>query len=145
MPHTWVLVADASAARIFDAAGAAGPLTCVDTLRHPASRQTGREVFADSPGRVHDRMGQGRHAVEARTDIHDEEAKRFAREVSERLQSALAAKKFSRLVIMASPGFLGVLRATLPRQLALTVTTEVPRNLTAMDEAAILAHMPGRD
>jgi protein required for attachment to host cells len=142
MANTWVLVADSSAAHIYSTRTVRGPLKLVESHAHPESRAKATEVYADGPGRVHDRFGPGRHAVEGRVDLHAEEAQRFARELAERLAAGHHEQSFQRLIIMAPPAFLGALRNALPKPVAATVTAEVAKNLVGQDAAAIEGYLP---
>lgn len=139
MSDMWVVVADSSAARLFRARGLRGPLTLLDTLSHPESRVHANEVYTDS---AHERRGATRQAVEVRTDLHTEEAQRFARQIAGRLGREHRLKKFRRLIVMAPPAFLGALRGAFGKSLRRSVVVEVPKNLVAQDEAQIAGHMP---
>jgi len=140
-PKTWILVADSSAARLYQRASLTS-LELVVTLSHPESRAKPSEVYADGPGRVHDSQGTLRHAVSPRTDLHVQEAQRFAREIARRLEEDHRQKHFGSIVLMAPPAFLGALRAELSKTVTAAVAGEVAKNLLAADEPAILAHLP---
>jgi protein required for attachment to host cells len=142
MADIWVLVADSSAAHIYSGRHLRAPLKLVTSLEHGASRQRGSELMSDAPGRVHDRFGPGRHSLDPREQIRSEEAHRFARELAARLAAAHNERQFSRLIIMAAPAFLGVLRNALGKPLADSVVAEVPKNLVAHDVADVEAHIP---
>lgn len=139
MSDMWVVVADSSAARLFQSRSFRGPLTLLDTLSHPESRVHANEVYTDSP---HERRGATRQAVEVRTDLHSEEAQRFARQIADRLGQEHRLKKFRRLIVMAPPAFLGALRGAFDKAVSRTIVAEVPKNLVAQDSAHIEAHMP---
>lgn len=142
MSNTWVLVADSSAAHIYSTRSVSGPLRLVQSFSHPESRAKPADVYADAPGRSHDRFGPGRHAMDGQADLHAEEAQRFARELAGRLTEGQHGQTFDRLIIMAPPAFLGALRGALPKPVAELVTAEVPKNLVAQDVSAIEQHLP---
>lgn len=142
MGDIWVLVADSSVARIYSAKHLRSDLTLVDTLNHAVSRVHSRDLLADGPGRVHDRMGPARHSIDAGQQIKVEERSRFAREIAGRLEEAHRQKKFGRLVVMAAPAFLGVLRDAFGKAVAESIIAEVPKDLVAQDAAAVKAHLP---
>jgi protein required for attachment to host cells len=143
MADLWVLVAESSKALVYAAPHANSELTLVDTLVHEASRKHPRDLGTDVPGRVHDRFGPARHSMDISQRVRDEEKHRFAREITERLEQARQRQKFARLVVMAGPDFLGVLRECFSKSLADAVVAEVHKDLVDQDEAAIRAHMPG--
>lgn len=142
MSDIWVLVADSSEARIYTARHVGSPLTLVDTLTHAIGRAHPRDLGSDAPGRVHDRMGAARHSIDAGQQIKVEERSRFAREIAARLATAHQQKKFDRLVIMAGPAFLGVLRESMGKALTGAVVAEIAKDLVSHDVAAIEAHLP---
>lgn len=142
MADIWVLVADSSDARIYAARNLRSPLDLVATLSHQASRLHARDLGSDAPGRVHDRFGPARHSLDEGQQLKTTEKQRFAREIADRLAEAHRQKKFDRLVVMAGPAFLGMLRHLLSKPLAAAVIAEVPKDLVAQDVAAIQAHIP---
>jgi protein required for attachment to host cells len=142
MADIWVLVADSSAARIYSARHISSPLALVETLEHAIGRAHPRDLTSDAPGRVHDRMGAARHSIDAGQQIKVGERNRFGREIAERLDLAHRQKKFDRLVVMAGPAFLGVLRESFGKALAEAVIAEIPKDLVGHDVAAIQSHLP---
>ncbi len=139
---TWVVVADASRARIFSAEGASGPLTEIEDMVHPESRLHEREMASDEPGTTFDRGGQGQHGMGNAVDPKQQEATRFAKEVCEELDSARQAGKYDRLYVIAAPAFLGVIRDTMHDATKKLVAAEVDKNLAAHEVAEIRAHLP---
>jgi protein required for attachment to host cells len=123
---TWILVADASVARLFTRRDD-GSLDEVRTLAHTASRLSDAELTSDRPGR---RAGPGhtRGAAEDRTSAHHREEERFAAEVVRELVEG----GFDRLEIVAPPRFLGLLRAKMPKPLAARVEREVPKEFARL-------------
>jgi protein required for attachment to host cells len=142
MADVWILVADSSEARIYSARNLRSELELVDRLTHEASRLHARELGSDVPGRVHDRFGPGRHSLDQGQQLKHTEKQRFAREIAARLAEAQQQGKFDRLVVMAGPEFLGILRACLDKSVAETVIAEVSKDLVAHDVAAIRTHLP---
>lgn len=142
MADIWVLVADGSEAKIYSARHMRSPLELVESLAHAESRMHPRDMLTDVPGRVHDRFGPGRHSLDHGQQIKTEERLRFAREISSHLAEAHRLKKFDKLVVMAGPAFLGVLRDCFGKPLAEAVVAEVPKDLVAQDAAAVKAHLP---
>jgi protein required for attachment to host cells len=142
MSDLWVLVAESSEARIYAAPHARSPLTLVDTLAHEASRQHPRDLGTDVPGRVHDRFGPARHSMDVSQRVRSEERHRFARQIAARLDEARQRNRFSRLVVMSGPAFLGVLRECFSKRLTEAVVGEVAKDLVDQDAAAIQAHLP---
>lgn len=107
---TWVVVADASRARIFESRRRGKELIERDTLLHPEARLKTGEIMSDNEGTVMDRAGEGQRRSDPRTDAHTVEADKFARELASFLERKRSVKEFDELIIAASPGFLGSLR-----------------------------------
>jgi protein required for attachment to host cells len=142
MAQVWVLVADSDEARIYATRSMRSQLELIDTLTHEASRLHARDLGSDRPGRVHDRFGPGRHSLDQGQQLKNTEKQRFAREIAAQLAEGQRLKKFDRLVIMAGPPFLGILRDCLGKALSEAVVATVPKDLVAQDVAAIQAHLP---
>ncbi len=145
-----VVVADESEARFYDMDGPAAPLQLAGHVANPAARQHDRDLKSDRPGRVFDhapavagRRGAVAHhgtGGERRPRKHEEE--RFAREVAHELRQARQQDRFDRLVLMAGPPFLGVLRAALPESVRASLIAEVPKDLVHQPDRAVRDHLP---
>lgn len=142
MNDVWVLVAGSSEARVYSARHRRAPLELVTTLTHEVAHAHSRNHRGDEAGRVHDRFGSGRHSMDEGQQLKNEERLRFAREVTALLVDGHRRKRFSQLVVMAGPAFLGLLRECFSRPLAGTVIAEVAKDLLAQAEAVIQQHIP---
>lgn len=135
---TWVMVADATRARLFELDGRNAPLTELQALVWPEARLKGHEIESDRPGRTFDSRGGGqRHAMEPGINPKQEEATRFAREVVQVLQQGLDGHRFEQLCVMAPPQFLGLLRSAMGTPLKRAVTHELVKDLTQEGPARI--------
>jgi len=127
---TWVIVAESGRARIYEAGASDTGLTEIQDLVHPESRMHEQNITSDLPGRTHDRQGTGaRHAKVESTPIKEHEAKSFAKEIASILDAGRKQSAFDKLVIMAPPAFLGLLRKQLSAATLKTVVREVDKNL----------------
>lgn len=134
----WVIVADSTRCRIFAQDKRFGPLVELDDLVHPSSRLRDGDSLADRPGRSFDSRGSGRHAMEPPHDPHEEEARRFAREIADRLGEARATNAVEALVLIAEPRFLGYLREHIDDPSRKIIELEIPANLAQADTDTIL-------
>lgn len=145
-----IVVADEGEARFYDATGPDGRLLEAGRIGDPAARQHDRDLKSDRPGRVFDRApsGAGRrgavghHAVGGESGPRRHEAEQFARQVVQQLELAHREKRFDRLVLMAGPAFLGMLRKAMPKPLRSMVVAEVHKDLLHEAEDAVRAHLP---
>jgi len=129
MNTVWVLVANQAEARIYSADRIPGNLTLVETLIHEEGAAHARDLTSDAPGRVHDRMGSTRHSMESDTGVKEEGRRRFVKEMVGRLESAHFHGDFDRLVLLAAPAVLGVIRKTLTSKLIKAVIKEIPKDV----------------
>jgi protein required for attachment to host cells len=113
MKTQWIVVANASLARVFKREIPTGPLLAVSTMEHPESRAKGSELGDDRPGHEANDFSAGGNRFEPRTDPRRKEHRRFAHEIAERLDDALARGEFGSLAIYASDPFLGELKGAL--------------------------------
>ena len=141
MNTIWILVANQAEAQIYSANRIPGDLVLVAALTHAEGKAHARDLKSDAPGRVHDRTGQARHAMEPDTGVKEEERRRFVKELVERLKTARFQGKFDQLVLLAAPAVLGVIRKTLNGGLARTVVREIPKDVIGQDVDKIQAQL----
>ena len=84
---------------------------------------------ANRPGRMHD-GGPGHKSAMDDTDWHELAKERFASDLADKLYAEAHKGAFDRLVIVASPQVLGVLRNELHKEVSDKVVAEVPKTLT---------------
>ncbi|MDP2599782.1 MAG: host attachment protein [Deltaproteobacteria bacterium] len=126
--RTWIIVAEASRAKLFETDNNGADLRMVHEFRHPDSRKKTGDLTSDKPGRAFDSVGRGRHAEE-KGDAHVREQQVFAHELAVFLDKARSDKRFDHLMIMAGPRFLGELRQSISIPLKKCVTKEVDKDL----------------
>lgn len=126
---TWVLVADGEKALFLQNDGdEMDPDLNVRRIEEQENPPT-RDQAANRRGRVFQSAGDGRSAYED-TDWHEFEKERFAKEVAEILYKQGHKGAFDKLVIVAGPQVLGVLREELHVEVADKVIAEIPKTLT---------------
>ncbi|MDQ5767797.1 host attachment protein [Thiothrix subterranea] len=139
-----IVVANATLARFFSVAplNANAALIELEDKVHPSSRLHGRDLETDSPSRVFDSQGHGRHAVEPPTDIKEQQAEAFALELSNYLEEMRSANRYDKLYVMASPHFLGLLRGHFRQGVTDLLAETVDKDLTRHSVEEIRAHLP---
>jgi len=129
MSVTWVLVANSSSACLYENGGPGKGLRKVRWFDHAASRAKRAELVVDTVG--HGRSGAVRGIGHERaTDPRRHEADRFAEELVGELEHARRTRSFDRLVLAASPAFMGRLRRQLPAPLARSLVLSVEKDYT---------------
>jgi len=126
MRPTWVVVCDASRARLFAFDKRDEPWTVVEDLANPAGRARSRGLVEDKAGH----LGPG---SQPRTDPTRVEEERFAHRLGELLETGFDGHRYGSLVLVAPPRFLGLLRAALSAPVARRVTVSVDKDLTRSD------------
>ena len=142
MPTTWIVVADSSAARVFDAPSPTGGLSEVAAYAHSESRLHERDLRSDQPGTTKDRAGYATHGIEPRTSPKEHEAIVFARMLAETIERARATSQIERLLLVAPPEFLGHLRAAMSASARKIVASEFTLNVVRMAPDEIRRHLP---
>ena len=145
--RVWVLVANGSTARLFQAAnGVTSKLRLeeVETFEHPQSRAHGRDLVTERAGRVFDSIGTGRHAMEPPIKPQRNEANHFAEELAKHLEQSRKNGAYSKLYLVVSPSFLGMLRGALPDQTKELIASEVDKDVTNKTPEEIRSYLPFR-
>ena len=110
----WVLVADEFQARIFTREKKFSELVEASSFENPVARMKTGDVMSDRGGRSFDSGGQGRHSMDSdKANPKTESYPAFAKELAQAVSSGLQGKQFARLIVVAAPRFLGVLRPAL--------------------------------
>lgn len=141
---TWVLVADAGRARLLAAPAGTSRFEPLAEHPHPAGRQPDQAAERDRAGRLRAQGDphQG-HAAEPREDAQALANERFARELTEELETARRAQRYDRLYVVAPPRMLGTLRRFYGAQTQRALREEINRDLSTLDGPS-LAHQLAR-
>jgi protein required for attachment to host cells len=128
---TWVAVADGEKAIIFRDIGADDRpdlrVVKVSAIENPANRHQA----AAPPGRMNDgRAGSARKSTMEETDFHHLAKAKFAKEFAARLDRAVEADLFDRIIIIAPPVTLGELRTHYSNGLRSRLVAEIDKDLT---------------
>lgn len=145
-----VVVADQSEARFYDTEHRDSGLRAAGVLLDPQAHLHDRDFKSDRPGRVFDhapdrpgrRGATAHHGTGGERSPRKHEAELFARRVAKQVQTAHRQNEFDRLILMAAPEFLGLLRQALPASIHALVAAEVNKNLVRETPAAVQTHMP---
>lgn len=152
----WILVADASRARLFrqQQKQKQQPLDHIESFEHPDSRARARDLMADSNGRkpAGPDMGPayggrsvshsyGRVGAAPDTDPKTVEAQKFARELATMLQDGLHRHAYDKVVLVAPPQFLGLLRSTVSNEVSKHIETTINKDLTRLELHELQGHL----
>ena len=134
----WLVIANASRARVLEQGEQPGRYTHVADLVHPASRMKNVDLGDDRAGHVQ-RSGSGNEgaAYEGHLTAHQREHLHFAHEVAATVDEGVRSGRCAGVVLVASNPFLGELKAALGAAAADRVLRTVPADYTALDEAEL--------
>jgi protein required for attachment to host cells len=115
--RTWIVVADGSQARILLYMGRkSGVRQLPHSDFHNVNPPT-HELVANRLSRVQESAGPARHAIESRTDAHEQRKQRFLEQLISHLERAAGRNEFEHLVIVAPASAMGEFRKDYSPQL----------------------------
>jgi protein required for attachment to host cells len=138
---TWVLIADAARARVFETRGKGTGLTVVSDMAFDAELAPSHMLGTDRPGRSFESVGSTRHAMESPSDPHREQKRQFARRVAHAIEERQAANSYDRLVVVAPAATMGDLRAAMSDKVKAAIVAELVADLTHTPVSEIPAHL----
>ncbi|MCB1117080.1 MAG: host attachment protein [Chlamydiia bacterium] len=132
MKKMWVLIADSSRAEIVEVEGVGKKISQVQHFKHDKSRARNRAIDTDRPGRMNDRVGGQRHAMENHHDAHTHEREVFARQIVEALELAHSNHQFEEFAIVAPAALLGDLNHAMGKTLKKALLKEVTHDIAGI-------------
>ena len=143
MNKTWILIAHRAGALIFENDGPGTGLKRVELIAHPEGRLDNKALGSDKPGRSFDSHGPGRHALGKEHGPAETVALEFAHALAARLDAGRTKHACGKLVLVAEPRFLGMLRAALSPQTAALVSATIEKDLGHVADHDLAAHLGG--
>lgn len=140
MTITWILVANASSAVVLRNDGPKKGLVRVKALEHAASREKGSDLVTDRPGHTLSR-GNGRGAYVPAKTPKEIEADRFALELARELDHGRRSNAYQRLILVASPHFMGLVNHHLDPHVTQLVSASIEKDYTRLDEKELAGHL----
>lgn len=141
MHNTWIVVAHRGGARVFEAAKSDQGLKMLHDIAHAQGKLKDKDLGTDRPGRGIDSHG-ARTSFEQEQGLAAHVTEQFARELGALLDAGRIQKRYDKLVLVAEPHFLGILRAALSHETAALVTA-VNKDLGHLDPRELARHLEG--
>lgn len=138
MSTTWILVANASLAKLYANHGPKKGLQLLQEMQHPESRERSSELVSDRPGHG---VGSGHGSMVGATDPKRHEADRFAQQVSRHLEQGRISNRFERLIVVASAPFMGKLNSHLPSPVRNLVSDSIEKDYTRANSRQLSGHL----
>lgn len=136
MSVTWILVANASHAKIYANHGPKKGLQLVKEMEHPESREKAANLVSD---RVGNYQGSGSYAQP--TSPKEHEAEVFAQQVAHELEEGRVHNAYDRLMLIASAHFLGLLNSKLSQHVRNKVTETIEKDYTRLPVKELSGHL----
>lgn len=110
--NVWITVAYRTGIRVYNYENGHDKkaITLVHTQENPQGFLKDKELGTDQPGRSFDRVGGGRHSLSKGQSPSEHISDVFAKEICTLLENACKKNEFSKLILIAGPTFLGLLR-----------------------------------
>lgn len=145
MPNTWLIVANASQATLYETESHPSTLKLLKEFIHPASRAKGSDLASDRPGHFQAEArgmeGTTHGSFNEPIDPKEYEQERFAIELARELDAGRTANRYKNLIIVASPHFHGVLNKHMNEHVAGMVSRHVEKDYTAETPEGLLERL----
>lgn len=128
----WALIANSGQARIVEMRRKPYEFRQVAEVESEAQHMTNKDLVSDASGRVYHTQGPGTHAMQPRSDPHEQAEVQFTRNLAAKLDRAAQLGRFDRLLIVADPKTLGRLRGLLSKTVATRVADEISLDLVSL-------------
>lgn len=140
MAITWILVANASLARLYANLGPKQGLQLVKEIAHPESRMKNADLSSDRAGQMQ-AGGSGHGAREQQTPPKLNAARSFAQMLAKELYLGRSRNLFARAILVAPPAFMGMLNATLDGPTSQMVTDRLEKDYTKSSEPTLCGRL----
>lgn len=140
---TWVLLADGGQARVLVNDGPGKGLSAVKGLKFEQDNLRAQDIVTDKRGRSFSSVGNGRSAMEPKTNPVQQREATFVRNLADVLETKRAEGAFDRLIIAAAPTALGDIRPALSEGVRKAIVAELPKDLTNIPMGEVPRHFEG--
>lgn len=130
--ETWILVANRAEARIFAyPSNKKSQMRFLRKIENPRGRLKAQDINADKPGVFSSVYAYG-SKLESEQSPTERVAEEFAKTIATQLEHEKSHNNFEKLIVIADPTFLGLLRSKMSRDLHRHVIQEVAKDLGAV-------------
>ncbi len=140
MTTTWILVANASEAKLYANTGINKGLEKVAAFDHPDSRKKNSALVTDRAGHMQS-SGNGHGARQPATGRKQHEHEIFAREIAHRIEHGRTGNLYQRLIVAAEPHFRGLLNNTFSTQVHSLISESLDKDYTKATPKELAVHL----
>lgn len=133
----WILFADGAHVKIYTRHYVNGAMKEHIYIEHPQARKFQHDQGTDRPGRGHSSGSHSRHAYEDHADFPEQESALFLRDVSREINSAAEKDELDKLILIALPKTLAMLKSEFSKKTNDKVSAEYAKNLMHMPEVKL--------
>jgi protein required for attachment to host cells len=150
MDNLWIVVAQQAGVRIFRRNRPADGIELIEKIDHPSGRLKDHDIYTDRPGSqntptpgttARGPLGAGhnmrKHGFAPRIMPHEMDVIRFTQQIAHHLETARAQNRFYRLVLVAEPHELGLLKESLDKKTGECVVATFNKNLAKVRDMEI--------
>jgi protein required for attachment to host cells len=140
--RTWILIADAGRARVLENLGPGKGARLVDGLSSEAGLpSTTHAIVTDRQPRSIESSSPARHPIEPKTDPREQMKRGYLEMLASELDRHLAAGDYDRLIVVAPPHALGVLRSAFSDRVKAVMAGELAKDLTKTPDHELGQHL----
>lgn len=140
MTTTWILVANASEAKLYANKGINKGLEQIASFDHPESRKKGVDLVTDRAGHMQS-SGNGHGSRQPATDPRQYEHENFARELAQHVEKGRTNNQYQRLIVAAEPHFRGLLNTTFSGQVKSLISECLDKDYTKATDKELATHL----
>ena len=140
MSTTWILVANASTARVYANHGPKKGLQLIKELTHPESREKASNLVSDRPGH-NPGAGDGHGSFVPSASPKHNEAERFAHQLAHEMDNGRTSNSYKRAILVAAPAFMGLLKGCFNSHVIKLVSEDVEKDYTKASEKELTGHL----
>lgn len=140
MATAWILVANASEAKVYANKGIGKGLEVIARLSHPDSRKKTSDLVSDRPGHMAGAgNGHGSHVPATNPKQHEHDV--FARELAQQLDQGRTANHYQRLIVVAEAHFRGLLNGVMNSQVSGLVSDTIDKDYTKLNDKELAGRL----
>lgn len=141
--HTpvWIVIADGGRARVVVRATHDRGFETIRSFDAVAAHQSSAALGSERPGRTGERASGLHHAIEPRTDRHQQAKKAFAALVADTINQAAGSGEFLSVILIAPTRVLATIRGGLDARARDMVAGSLAKDLTKVPDGDLPAHL----
>jgi protein required for attachment to host cells len=139
--RTWIVVADGAKARLLLYKPLQKGLQQLPDSEFHHAHQPTHDLVTERQPKVHDSVGHARHAVESRSDPHDQRETQFLGRLAAHLDGAEQRGEFEHLVVVAPATAMGELRKAFGPHLKKRLFAEIVHDYAHQSNDYVYQHI----